>query len=105
MILKKIKANKLPATMSVVKWAPTTTLLMAIIDPKNIKNIFRRGNNKLINKATAKMVEEWPDGKEWNEASVEKKLKLKPFSKSEWLGLGLPIICFKIWVATPTKDK
>ena len=72
---------------------------------KNRKNNLRRGANKIIISVTAKIVEEWPDGKEWKEASVEKKLKSKALSKSAWLGLGLPIICFNIWVAMPTKDK
>ena len=89
--------------MSVVKCAPTTTLLRAITKPKNIKNNLRRGTSKIIISVTAKIVEEWPDGKEWKEASVEKKLKSKPLSISAWLGLGLPIICFNASDIGPTK--
>ena len=91
--------------MSVVKWAPTTTLLSATTKPKNKKNNLKLGINNPNIRATEIIVEECPEGKEWNEASVEKKLKLVPILKSTWFGLVLPITCFKIWVTKPTNNK
>ena len=51
------------------------------------------------------IVEEWPDGKEWKDDSVEKKLNSKLPSNWEWFGLGLPTRCLIIWVIKPTRSK
>ena len=47
------------------------------------------------------MVEECPDGNEWNAESKLKKLIEKELLSMAWLGLGLPTTCLIIWVKTP----
>ena len=56
-------------------------------------------------KVTAIIVEECPEGKEWNAESVEKKLNIVLELKLVWFGRGLPITCFRNWVVKPTKSK
>ena len=53
----------------------------------------------------AMIVEVWPDGKEWKDDSVEKKLNSKLPSNRDWFGLGLPTRCLNIWVIRPTRSK
>ena len=66
-----------------------------------IKIFFIFGNRKIRQKINAKIVVVWPDGKECH---LESKLKISKdvFSKLLYkIGLGLPMICLKIWAVTP----
>ena len=55
--------------------------------------------------ATAKIVAVWPEGNEWKLESKVKKWKSKVSFGDVWLGLGLPIICFRICVKRLVKNK
>ena len=83
---------------SVKKCAPTTILLNAIAPARNKKKYFSFGIKKIITKATTKIVEVCPDGKEWKSEFTLKKLNSKTLSKDAWFGLALPITCFNICV-------
>ena len=94
-------ATSAPPKMSLIKWAPTITLVEAIIIAIVIRIFLIFGNSIIIQKMNANIVAVWPDG---NECHFESKLIIlkdfcsKPLNKT---GLGLPIICFKICVTMP----
>ncbi len=98
-------ATSVPPKISLIKWAPTMTLVDAIIIAIVINAFLIFGKRNIIQKIKAKIVAVWPDGNECHLESnciISKDFNSKPLYKT---GRGLPIICFNIWVAMPTKDK
>ena len=77
-----IKATHNPATISEKKCAPTTILLKATRHAKKINRYFILGSNIDKKIEIVKIVEAWPDGKEWKFELKLKKLNSATPSKA-----------------------
>ena len=100
-ILNPIKAIAIPPIISVMKCAPTTTLLNDITNAKKKIKYFNFGAIKEITNATTKIVEVCPEGKEWKLESSVKNFRLTSFSKFSVFGLGRPKTCLINCVIIP----
>ena len=94
-------ATSVPPKISLIKWAPTMTLVDAIIIAMVINAFLIFGKRNIIQKIKAKIVAVWPDGNECHLESnciISNDFNSKPLYKT---GRGLPIICFNICVTIP----